>query len=883
MNVQQIIKQQGWTERKEGNIFVYEFEKDSDTLKIFLADTKIKLDELKNKLWNTYYSRVLIYKQDSNRYKIWTNNQSPENESRDFDDKSFDEETSPIEYWGEYITKAPKNTVDKKLEESILTVFRELNDKYSKEDDLISIILACTFIRFLEDRNLTEVSDKLIDVLSSKENTINLFKTYNDLHNGTLFKQKTLYSLDDETCQTLKNFLENNMSSQKSLFGFNFKYIPIELISNIYEKLLAEKLGKKQKKNQGVTYTPPKLASYLTKRAFKQLDQKIDKKNFSKIKIGDLSTGSGIFLVLSFRELLKRTAKQMSFEEKKKILKESFYGIDLDESAINITIFSLYVELLGTEKRKLSTQNKFPILKNNLKPQDTLSYSEHNNFFNLVIGNPPWKGRDNNSFDEIRDRKFKDSICNKEIAQMFVQIGLEKLKNGGILAQILPSAGFYNPQSFKFRNSVFKKTIIKEFVDFSPIRNIVFKNNNVEPSIFIAQKNNNYINHYTVPMRRVTNKADYLYFNHISGNTNNIDSNFLQSRNDSWQIAIRGGNMAALFINRLTENNVSLGDVVKKITTGYQGSLKNYSNKRIIKTINESQGEIFSTPIIYDPAKWYYCAKSRKASSSHKLLDKSFIDNECLIIYKKYKFHKANRLLISLKPKNVSFGEYFIGINPKDKDLLYFLSALLTSRMIMLFVNMTSTTMPLLASEQKNPKLCKLDLKKIPFPKKYYQFVDIIKIGKELINSNFNNLPELQNSIDSEVEKIFQVDVLEKYVIKQWEKMTKRKNMDSDKIRIESYQNGFEYMLNSYNLPKPKKWGAPKIINGVAVISFSETAKQPSINKKIEQKIKDIVTAKSNMEFEFITDSQGIIVRRAENNYGFLTGLLDAELILSSL
>jgi len=90
-------------------------------------------------------------------------------------------------------------------------------------------------------------------------------------------------------------------------------------------------------------------------------------------------------------------------------------------------------------------------------------------------------------------------------------------------------------------------------------------------------------------------------------------------------------------------------------------------------------------------------------------------------------------------------------------------------------------------------------------------------------------------------------------------------------------------MLNSYNLPKPKQWSPAKLINGVEIISFSETAKQPIITNKIQQKIKNIVTAKKDMDFEFINDSQGIIVRREKNNYGFLTGLLDAELILSNL
>jgi len=365
----------------------------------------------------------------------------------------------------------------------------------------------------------------------------------------------------------------------------------------------------------------------------------------------------------------------------------------------------------------------------------------------------------------------------------------------------------------------------------------------------------------------------------ISGNTNNIDSNFLQSRNDSWQIAIRGGNMAALFINRLAKNYTSLGEVVKDITTGYQGHLKDDDNK----TISETQGGIFSMPIIYDLGKTYYCAKLKKASSSHKLLDNSFIKNECLIMYKKYKFHKTNRLLVSLKQQEMSFSEYFVGIMTDDKDLLYFLATLLTSRVVMFFVNMTGTTTPLLSEEERNPKINKLDIKKIPFPKEYSKFTDIIEIGKKLIDSNFNNLPELQDDIDAEVEKMLQVDVLEKYIIKQWEKITKRKKMNSYDTRLKSYQNGFEYMLNSYNLPKPKKWGDPQIINGVEVISFSETTKQPDISNKIKQKIKDIVIAKKDMDFEFINDSQGVIVRREKNNYGFLTGLLDAELILSNL
>ena len=97
MNVQQIIKKQGWKKQKlRGDLF-YGFDKDDNALKIvFVKDSnEKKIEELKNKLWNSYYSRILIYKDSRNRYKIWWNNQN-KSKDRDFDEKGFDEKTSPV-------------------------------------------------------------------------------------------------------------------------------------------------------------------------------------------------------------------------------------------------------------------------------------------------------------------------------------------------------------------------------------------------------------------------------------------------------------------------------------------------------------------------------------------------------------------------------------------------------------------------------------------------------------------------------------------------------------------------------------------------------------------------------------------------------------------
>ena len=187
--------------------------------------------------------------------------------------------------------------------------------------------------------------------------------------------------------------------------------------------------------------------------------------------------------------------------------------------------------------------------------------------------------------------------------------------------------------------------------------------------------------------------------------------------------------------------------------------------------------------------------------------------------------------------------------------------------------------MPLLSSEQKNAKFGELDVKRIPFPHEYLKHTKIIEIGRKLVGANFDNQNRLQSFIDKEVEGMFKLNSLEKRLIEQWEKMTKRKKMGNN---TKGYEVGFKHMLDSFNLPKPKKW-EPQVKNGVEVISFSESDKLPQMDDKIREKINNIVIGKKDVDFQFITDNQGIIMRRKKNNYGFLTGLADAEFILSSL
>ncbi|MFH1098045.1 MAG: hypothetical protein ABH886_02665 [Candidatus Desantisbacteria bacterium] len=88
-----------------------------------------------------------------------------------------------------------------------------------------------------------------------------------------------------------------------------------------------------------------------------------------------------------------------SFEEKTQIMKKSIFGIDIDEKAIPIAIFSLYLALLENEDVKQISEDinqgkiKLPRLKGeNLIHANSLFDSTifDNQKFNCIVGNPPW-------------------------------------------------------------------------------------------------------------------------------------------------------------------------------------------------------------------------------------------------------------------------------------------------------------------------------------------------------------------------------------------------------------------------------------------------------------------------------------------------------------
>ena len=121
---------------------------------------------------------------------------------------------------------------------------------------------------------------------------------------------------------------------------FNFEIKQIELLSEIYENFLGE-----LRHERGQFYTPYNLVELI-------LYDKLPINNINyNVKILDPACGSGIFLVESYKRLIKRWKKanntnKISFENLKNLLLDNIYGIEIDETAIKVAAFSLYLALI---------------------------------------------------------------------------------------------------------------------------------------------------------------------------------------------------------------------------------------------------------------------------------------------------------------------------------------------------------------------------------------------------------------------------------------------------------------------------------------------------------------------------------------------------------
>ncbi|CAH0229434.1 N-6 DNA methylase [Chryseobacterium sp. Bi04] len=405
--------------------------------------------------------------------------------------------------------------VDKYLVESLINTSRQLENEGLEINFIHKIILRSLFLLYLEDRGATDKklyslykkdADSYFDVLDDAEATYRLYERLEEDFNGNVFTlernghDEIIEKISPNQLQIIKKcFISGNDNTpQIKLFEdwrlFNFSIIQIELLSEIYENFLFN-TDPELKKQTGTYYTPPSLVEFI-------LNEKIPTNNGEKnynIKVLDPSCGSGIFLVESFKRLVKRYENQHQeklndFNKLKKLLTDNIFGIELHPQAIKVAAFSLYLALVDSLDPKTLWQKKkhrLPNLINN--PNDTSLKIQGGNLFcrdtiaqnkeieaiefDLIVGNPPFGGLISDEKDIDNKHTNIRAYCNKhnfakEMVLPFLHKATEFAPNGEI-ALIFNTKVLTNTGStyLNFRKWLFNDCYVDKVFNFSILRN----------------------------------------------------------------------------------------------------------------------------------------------------------------------------------------------------------------------------------------------------------------------------------------------------------------------------------------------------------------------------------------------------------------------------
>ncbi|WP_417237502.1 HsdM family class I SAM-dependent methyltransferase [Bizionia paragorgiae] len=503
-----------------------------------------------------------------------------------------------------------KQRVDKYLVQSLTHTAKQLQVEGLEINLIHKIIMRSLFLLYLEDRGATDANfyskikngaQSYFDILEDVDKTYSLFRKLEEYFNGNVFTLDSNESISKEHLQIIKKcFINGNYDSQQqNLFEdlrlFDFSIIQIELLSEIYENFLAE-INPTLKQDTGTYYTPPSLVELILNE---KLPISQSEKNF-KVKILDPTCGSGIFLVESFKRLVKRhenanTKKLTDFNELKKLLTENIFGIEIHPQSIKVAAFSLYLALVDNLNPKTIWQNKdyrLPYLindpaddnlveqGNNLFRSDTI---EHNPEieqidFDLVVGNPPFGTK--NLSQSIRNYSDKHGFA-KEMVLPFLHKATTLSKKGEIAlifnTKVLTNT---NGKYQAFRKWLFNECYVDKIYNFSILRKVP---ENFGGQLFGSATGPISVIFYTKNIPK--DKSDtiiyyapktYIKSNVIEGVTiDSMDLKYLpreECQNPStkiWKIAMWGGMSDFEIIKRISSKTVSMAKYFENSKNGW--------------------------------------------------------------------------------------------------------------------------------------------------------------------------------------------------------------------------------------------------------------------------------------------------------------------------
>ena len=421
------------------------------------------------------------------------------------------------------------------------------------------------FLRICEDRGIEDYG-KLLGLTRETQiyaRLLQLFYQADARYNSGLFHFKAEFARDTPDQLTPKLQIADAILTKvlKNLYypdsPYEFSVFPADILGQVYEQFLGKIIRLTEarhavveekpevKKAGGVYYTPTYIVDYIVKKTLGQLVAGKTIPQVSQLKILDPACGSGSFLLEVYEFLLAwhlenylkdkekwTKGKQpclyqaqggswkLTITERKRILLNNIYGVDIDTQAVEVTKLSLLLKVLEDEQSVISQlslirERVLPDLDNNIKCGNSLIGNDFyigqrglldeetlyrvNAFdwkqefaeilqaggFDAVLGNPPYGAMFKSEEKKYLFQHYPLLQGQPESYEYFLLQSLELTTKEGVIAVIVPTNFIESTRAERLREQLLTTTHIQIIANF---RYNVWKNNASETLVALFQK-----------------------------------------------------------------------------------------------------------------------------------------------------------------------------------------------------------------------------------------------------------------------------------------------------------------------------------------------------------------------------------------------------------
>lgn len=581
---------------------------------ILFFENPDNLEKIQRQIWNFNQSPAIFINENNqwvikNGFNLLENKQDLETITNDISDFEYFKIITG-QTWTDYKHYFEnKNRVDTYLLANIETARNILINKGNLHPTIAnSLIGRVIFIRYLIDKQVELNKYQILNnndfytILSDINKTYKFFKQIREDFNGNLFPLK--YKIEGREINEEEKINEFHLStiisllkgdklfhsgkSQISLFDiYDFSIIPIEFISNVYERFI----GSENQAKSGAYYTPLFLVDYIQKETVSKYFE--NNPTEYNCKVLDPACGSGIFLVETLRQIISQYKKNNpSFDSEenydkyketiKQLLLDNIFGIDKDENAISVAIFSLYITLLDNLTPKSIVGFRFPeLIDTNFFSNDFFDLEKPFNdklkkhHFQFILGNPPWATSHNKAkqlFETyIENRKNSEKsnleIVHREIAEAFlVRVSDFNFNETGFI--VVSKILYKLEKNGVFRSYFLQNFKIRQVFELSSVRHQVFNSKDaVAPAtiIFYSKPKNidevkkNTLNHISLKPNIFFDTFRLMVIEKYDNKE--ILQNLFIENDWLWKVLVYGNILDYFFIKRLKKNYKTIGQI----------------------------------------------------------------------------------------------------------------------------------------------------------------------------------------------------------------------------------------------------------------------------------------------------------------------------------